>query len=409
MAAHSSIEMDIDETSHTKYDSEVAVPFEPTGKKLGGGTFGRVIEVKKKDTDAVYAAKELRLEKTVFQPLRKALFEVRSLKILHDAGDHRHLIKHIDSYQFGTSFFIITSPVASHSFQNVLEPAHYDDFEPDDRRKILISAPGCLISAMNFLDAQGISHGDIKADNIVVKDCRVIIIDFGMAMEINTNPEGPRQLQCGIKRPKSCALDIWTLGYVFIQIATILHGILMKDFRDATMQNFANSDGELLKWLWYLWAWYNSCPDGRYIHMAITDLSFFMMDPDSFNRITAPQLVKIVAQQYKVVKNVCCEGCRKNWNTNEEGTPFATFKADRFAKMKKGAFPEDAMNLSVPQDWESANRKWLAQYIHWGVSKEKGTKAVAGKGKGKEKMERVDDEEAEQMIEEGVRKMRMWE
>jgi len=41
-----------------------------------------MMEMKKKDTGAVYAAEELWLEKTIFQPLREALFEVRSIKIL---------------------------------------------------------------------------------------------------------------------------------------------------------------------------------------------------------------------------------------------------------------------------------------------------------------------------------------
>ena len=60
MAAQPSIEMDIDETSHKTYTSEAQMPFQPTGKTLGGGAFGKVVEVHQTGTNKVYAAKVLR-------------------------------------------------------------------------------------------------------------------------------------------------------------------------------------------------------------------------------------------------------------------------------------------------------------------------------------------------------------
>lgn len=95
---------------------------------------------------------------------------------------------------------------------------------------------GCLSSAVKYLHEQKCRHKDIKPGNILIKDEKVLITDFGTALDwtelgadmTDGRPEAytnayaaPEVVQA---RPRNSSADIWSLGCVYLDM--LVSGIL---------------------------------------------------------------------------------------------------------------------------------------------------------------------------------------
>jgi serine/threonine protein kinase len=84
-----------------------------------------------------------------------------------------------------------------------------------------------LASALRYLHGTGLAHLDVKPDNIMMRDGRALLIDFGAAQDIgDTAPAGPRGTD-GYMSPEQRAgapiresMDIWSLGAVLYEALT---------------------------------------------------------------------------------------------------------------------------------------------------------------------------------------------
>ena len=85
-----------------------------------------------------------------------------------------------------------------------------------------------LLESLQFLKQEGIIHGDLKPDNIMMKrDSKIALIDFGFATtekdQLNT-PYEPfdyraPELLLG-RRRYTHAIDMWSLGVILYELST---------------------------------------------------------------------------------------------------------------------------------------------------------------------------------------------
>jgi len=176
-----------------------------------------------------------------------ALREVYHLQNLR----HFHIIQLVGTYLQGRNFSILMYPAADMHLGRFME----DTLDMGMRglylrRDFLLSALGCLTSAVAFIHQHTTKHMDIKPQNILIRDVhpesdhsdwRVYIADFGLsrsfAAQDHSQTDGPTS-----RTPKYCApevynseergrsADIFSLGCVFMEISCVIAGIHPQDF-----------------------------------------------------------------------------------------------------------------------------------------------------------------------------------
>ncbi|KAL8694794.1 MAG: hypothetical protein Q9218_000640 [Villophora microphyllina] len=199
--------------------------------KLGSGGTGEVDRIRSKLSRRIYARKRLKREETFEQNVEALkLFkrEVGHLKKLK----HRHLVRYIGSYTDPHYVGIIIDPVADMDLktflsQSVFKPAEY---------MCIREAFGCLCSAIIYLHRQQVRHKDIKPQNILVRQRKVYITDFGLAISWKTLGKGTTTGEHGpISREyaapevmdndsRNISADVWSLGCVYLEMITVLKG-----------------------------------------------------------------------------------------------------------------------------------------------------------------------------------------
>lgn len=101
---------------------------------------------------------------------------------------------------------------------------------------------GCISRAVAYCHAANIRHLDLKPSNILLSPGRVYLADFGIARDVN---DRDRTMTMGLqgtpkwRAPEVCepddewsmkAADVYSLGLVLLNIATVLYGARMADF-----------------------------------------------------------------------------------------------------------------------------------------------------------------------------------
>ena len=145
---------------------------------LGKGGSGTVDRVRSKLSRKVYVRKRLERNQT-FEESAKALKfcenEIHHLKRLK----HRHLVRYVGSYTDPKYLGIIMDPVADSDLLTFLSQTSFHPAEYDCIRE----AFGCLCAAYIYLQRQNCRHKDIKPENILVKQRKIYITDFGIARD----------------------------------------------------------------------------------------------------------------------------------------------------------------------------------------------------------------------------------
>ncbi|KAL8673301.1 MAG: hypothetical protein Q9168_002263 [Polycauliona sp. 1 TL-2023] len=199
--------------------------------KLGEGGTGEVDRIRGKLSRKIYARKRLKREETFEQNLEALqLFkrEVSHLKKLQ----HRHLVRYVGSYTDPQYVGIIMDPVADMDLRTFLSQSEFTQAEYDGIRE----AFGCLCSAIIYLHRQQVRHKDIKPQNILVRQRKIFITDFGLAISWKTLGKGTTTGEHGpISRDyaapevmdsdsRNISADVWSLGCVYLEMITVLKG-----------------------------------------------------------------------------------------------------------------------------------------------------------------------------------------
>lgn len=158
------------------------------------------------------------------------------IAIIRRLSSNTHIINLFATYSCNRDFGIILYPVADNGdlksyLQNISDSGMAATIE---ECTILERAFGCLVSGLEFIHRHTIRHKDIKPQNILLHERRIVYTDFGIAVDAsqygNTTTTGepsafsrrycaPEVKNWSKRNRKS---DIFSLGCVFIEILAAL-------------------------------------------------------------------------------------------------------------------------------------------------------------------------------------------
>ena len=136
------------------------------------------------------------------------------------------LTEFVRSYSDPKYVGIIMEPVAETDLRQYLIRPLFPEHDLPNLRCFF----GCLCSAVQYLHRQGCRHKDLKPCNILIIQDKVLITDFGIALDstelpsdTTVGPPGPFTRpyvapEVARAQPRNLSADIWSLGCVFLDI-----------------------------------------------------------------------------------------------------------------------------------------------------------------------------------------------
>ncbi|XP_065182239.1 protein kinase C epsilon type-like [Sycon ciliatum] len=188
-------------------------------KKLGEGSFGKVMLAQMRETNELYAIKVI--PKDGVETEEEISIEKRVLTI---AGKHRFCSKLYDSFETASSVYFVMDYINGGDVLSHIESGHR--FNKVEVR--YYSAE--IVCALIYLHNAGVVYRDLKPENVLFcGDGHIKIIDFGMCKENITN--GARASSfCGTTHymaPEildlveyTVSVDWWSLGVLMYEMAT---------------------------------------------------------------------------------------------------------------------------------------------------------------------------------------------
>jgi hypothetical protein len=232
------------EFSHTEYANREAVPF-ITIKQLGHGSWGIVDAVRpiNGEKEVILARKLIQLRgvarKRVLPLIQKEVAILKELK-------HENIIQVVCTYEttsVPSQFGILLLPVGEKDLLHHMERLGENGcFERDITK--LKNWRYCLASAVEYIHRQNIRHKDIKPSNAICKGDEIFLTDFGSAHQFSTGLTSSTEgYAAGVTKMYSApevidedrrgrSADIFSLGCVFAEMTTVIHGRKVEDFHD---------------------------------------------------------------------------------------------------------------------------------------------------------------------------------
>ncbi|KAH7364326.1 hypothetical protein BKA65DRAFT_134867 [Rhexocercosporidium sp. MPI-PUGE-AT-0058] len=236
-------------------------------RKLGYGAFGTVDEVLHSGTKTHFARKSIR---TALHHSLPALAQARREVVALCSLRHVHIVGVVAYYTLEDQFSIIMSPVAE---GNLSEYLLNDCSTPLTKSTNLSKWMGCLTSAVSYMHEKSWQHLDIKPSNVLVTGGHVMLSDFGGALLTDGSQPKPSMGSSCAVTPMYCApelvtrsqkpiiagaSDIYSLGCVFLEMATVIHRQSIKSFE--RLRTIETGDGSYhsnyrKSWTWihHLW------------------------------------------------------------------------------------------------------------------------------------------------------------
>jgi serine/threonine protein kinase len=300
----------------------------------------------------------------------------------------------MSTYLWNNIFSFIMSPVADTDLSQFL--AHMDSLdeglEKDGGYAMLLSWPGCLIRALDYIHEMRVKHRDIKPSNILIKGNIVYFTDFGISKvvpeEFTTGTDGtfgpmtriyvaPEALVDNARRGR--AMDIFSLGCVFLEMGTVVitpKGSIerfRKIQRTAGSMAYAQTAPEIAAWIQNLWDRLNIALDyDLYIYefapILFPSLTFLMLDPNPDCRITSRQLIAMIYRPelpyIASVNGCCCMDCGNLTVVKDDNLPLhSIFK--NLINLKSPEFGGQILEEPVEPNWEGLKRAWLKHHMWW--------------------------------------------
>lgn len=203
-----------------KYSGELNLDCFHIEKLLGKGSFGKVMLVRKKDTNSIYAMKVIK--KGLIEKYRHVDHTKTERKILGEL-DHPFLVKLRYAFQSKTKLYMVMDFVNGGELFFHLKRAKLFTV---DRAKFYAAE---ILLALEYLHSQGVVYRDLKAENILVEPSgHIKLTDFGLSKKIYVpdnlktysfcgTPEylAP-EILLGVGHDK--AVDYWSLGVLLYEM-----------------------------------------------------------------------------------------------------------------------------------------------------------------------------------------------
>jgi serine/threonine protein kinase len=252
---------------------------------LGYGAFGSVEKVVH---GTVHLARKRILRRRGFsiEDLRQEALTMRKL-------DHRHVVKLVATYSpRAHELCLLIWPAAVCNLSHLMEDIECLRQSEGDREDILDrlnaldikdlsaidvspmpqyfdsaarcpleflrSVIGCISRALAYCHANDVRHLDIKPSNILLKADRVYLADFGISRDVSGQDHTVTEGAPGTERWRAPELysdhgasmklaDIYSLGLVYLNVATVLYNARLSDFDEALSYSCRQSREEQLK------------------------------------------------------------------------------------------------------------------------------------------------------------------
>ena len=230
---------------------------------LGEGSFGKVDIVREITTESIYARKQIKFNAGGNDP---SIIEnrVRNEAEVMTKLRHNHIAGVQMWFKTDVCWTIIMLPVADYDLTHFLKQCSSKNYPRADLE--LINAWfGCLASALTYAHGENVKHEDIKPSNILVKQKKVYLTDFGSAKDFGETEASTTEdyLDQGSpiywppdRRPWGRAADVFALGCVFSEMLTVRQGKSLRNYREfradreSDYQNaFRHSLEKVAEWL----------------------------------------------------------------------------------------------------------------------------------------------------------------
>ncbi|KAI3750566.1 hypothetical protein L2E82_21228 [Cichorium intybus] len=189
-------------------------------KVVGKGAFGKVYQVRKRDTSEIYAMKVVRKDKILEKNHAEYMKAERDIltKI-----DHPFVVQLRYSFQTKYRLYLVLDFVnGGHLFFQL----HRHGLFREDLARIYAAE---IVSAVSHLHANGIMHRDLKPENILLDaDGHALLTDFGLAKEFDMNARS--NSLCGtveymspeiiLGKGHDKAADWWSVGILLFEMLT---------------------------------------------------------------------------------------------------------------------------------------------------------------------------------------------
>ncbi|KAE8282402.1 Death-associated protein kinase 2 [Larimichthys crocea] len=217
--------------------------FYEIGEVLGSGHFGQVRQVSERTSGTCWAAKFLKIRKTVGSRLGVERSSVeKEVQILH-AVQHPNIVTLKDVFESRAEVVLILELVSGGELfdfiaekENLLESEAIEFMEQ-------------ILEGLGFMHSKNIAHFDLKPENIMLSDKvsphpNIKLIDFGLAHHFHQGEEyrstsgtpqyiAPEVINCD---PLSTAADMWSIGVITY---ILLSGLspFQDDTNEGTLRN----------------------------------------------------------------------------------------------------------------------------------------------------------------------------
>ena len=218
-------------------------------KVVGRGSFGKVLQVKKKDTGRIYAMKVLDKNRVKITKQEKHTNDEK--KILQSIN-HPFIVKLHYAFQTPEKLYMVMDFVnGGEIFHHLEEEDHFSE----ERTKFYTAE---IALGLMHLHSHGIVYRDLKPENVLIdRTGNIVITDFGLSKQLsNENDETstfcgtPDYLAPEILTAKGhgMAVDFWSLGILTYEMLSGFTPFSSEDEdnQNETFQNILNKEPEFL-------------------------------------------------------------------------------------------------------------------------------------------------------------------
>jgi serine/threonine protein kinase len=270
-------------------------------RELGQGAYGRVCEVKQLSNEDLFAQKFVSAPNTNQDNGRRQ--EIRQ-GVMNDVAtskklQHHHIASVLLWTEEPAGFNLIMPTVADCDLRAFLDSCIIDEF-PKDRISLMDHWFGCLITALKFAHANRVKHDDLKPSNILIKDNRVYLADFGCATNFEDSQRSTSPEECvtgtPVYRPPDTgtpgrAGDVFALGCVFSEMLTVRQGRTLADYQAARKVDEVENPYAYRKNLPAVQSWLRSLPDTKKgLPNVLLEMILIMLKKDLDERESAKDL-----------------------------------------------------------------------------------------------------------------------
>lgn len=192
---------------------------------IGRGNFGVALLVTEKSSNKDYVAKKISLGSLSSYEIKNCQLEAKLLENLC----HPNIVKYKESLVEPGQLIIIMEYCQGGDLSQLIK-SHKESrsFFPEEQISLWMAQ---LLSALKYLEEKRIIHRDIKSSNVyLTSDGNLKLGDFGIAKILSCTSDVAKTVvgtpyymspEVCENKPYSCKSDIWSLGCLFYELASL--------------------------------------------------------------------------------------------------------------------------------------------------------------------------------------------